>query len=87
MTCMRAKLRLNTVTRHAHSEVLEFSAVAANAYPADGSDENNTYAKFSPSADLKLTVANPALLGQFNPGATYYLDFTPAAQATDKAAA
>lgn len=76
MTRMRAKLRLNQVVRNEHSETLHFNAVAAKAYPADGLDGDNTYARFSPSAELKLTVANPALLGRFNPGETYYVDFT-----------
>jgi hypothetical protein len=39
-------------------------------YPDDGSDEDNTFAKFSPSVDLSITIANPALLGQFRPGQT-----------------
>ena len=46
-------------------------------YSEDGSDENNTYAKFSPSASLRITITNPALIGQFNPGETFYVDFTP----------
>lgn len=41
-------------------------------------DENNTYAKFSPSGMLSLTIANPTLLGKFNEGESYYLDFTKA---------
>lgn len=77
MTRMRAKLKLLTVTRHEQQEMLKFCAVAAKQYPADGSDEDNPYAKFSPSASLEMTVANPALLGKFNPGETYYVDFTP----------
>lgn len=78
MTRMRAKLKLTMVTRHENVEVLKFNAVGAKAYPADGTDEDNTYAKYSPSAELNLTVANPSLLGQFNPGEVYYVDFTPA---------
>ncbi len=78
-TSMRAKMQLQTVTRHAHvSEVLEFVAIAAKTYPADGSDEDNTYAKFSPSASLRINVCNPALIGKFDPGEVYYVDFTPA---------
>lgn len=77
MPAMRAKMRLNSVTNFGTTEVLEFNAVArSSSYPADGSDEDNTYAKFSPSGSLNLTVANPALLGKFTPGQTYYLDFT-----------
>ena len=74
---MRAKMRLATITRMESSELLEFSAVAAKSYNPDGADEDNTFAKFSPSATLKIMVANPALIGKFTPGETYYVDFTP----------
>ena len=29
------------------------------------------------TAELAITVANPALIGQFKPGEVYYVDFTP----------
>lgn len=82
---MRAKMKLEMVTssrytaeqKHGASEVLKFRAVAAKSYNPDGADEDNTYAKFSPSGTIELTVANPALLGKFNPGEMYYIDFTP----------
>lgn len=77
MPKMRAKMQLNKIEQHVGCEVLHFSAVAAASYPSDGSDEDNTFAKFSPSAALSLTVANPALIGQFKPGEKYYVDFTP----------
>lgn len=47
----------------------------SGGYPADGSDEDNTFAKFSPSGSLELLIANPALIGTFTPGDAYYLDF------------
>ena len=80
---MRAKLRLHHVDQLGHayepkSETLHFHAVAASRYPEDGSDENNTFARFSPSASMSLTVANPALLGKLKAGEEYYVDFTPA---------
>ena len=79
MMKMRAKMRLSTITKHETCEVLKFNAVGPKgSYPADGSDEDNTYAKFSPSGELSLTVTNPALLGKFSVGETYYLDFTSA---------
>lgn len=78
MTAMRAKMQVASVTNHGSCETLRFHAVAASAYPADGSDEDNTYAKFSPSASLEINVANPELLGKFTPGDKYYVDFTPA---------
>lgn len=48
------------------------------SYPENGSDEDNTYAKFTPSADFRMTVANPALFGAFKPEQVYYVDLTPA---------
>jgi hypothetical protein len=60
------------------AEKLNMCAVArSGGYPSDGSDEDNTYAKFSPSATLSLTVCNPNLVGKFSVGEYYYLDFTP----------
>jgi len=74
----RAKMAIVNVERLSDSmERLTFSAVAkSGSYPADGSDEDNTYAKYSPSGSLSLTVANPNLLGKFKQGEKYYLDFT-----------
>lgn len=62
------------------SETLHMSAVAAKEYPADGSDEDNTYAKWSPNATFTICVNNPALFGQFKVGEKYYVDFTQAAE-------
>lgn len=75
---MRAKMKVQSVTQFGSSEQLKLSAVSASSYPDNGSDEDNTYAKFSPTAELTITIANPALIGKFAPGETYYVDFTPA---------
>lgn len=76
---MRAKLKLTSVSLTESSNQLKFSAVCkSSAYPADGLDEDNTYAKFSPSVELSMTVNNPALLGKFHPGQKFYVDFTEA---------
>lgn len=99
MTTMRAKLRVSGVTEFVGStehngdappklgENLHFSAVAASSYPEDGSDENNTYAKYSPSASFEIYIANPALFGKFKVNEEYYVDFTPANLAIDEAVA
>jgi hypothetical protein len=78
MTTMRAKMQISQITKYANAEQLQFHGVAAKAYPADGSDEDNTFAKFSPSVELKITIANPALLDKFTVGNTFYVDFSPA---------
>lgn len=75
---MRAKFQVNKVEQFQGSDRITANAVASKAYPADGTDEDNTYAKFSPSGDLTLTIANPTLIGKIEPGQKYYLDFTPA---------
>jgi hypothetical protein len=75
---MRAKMQVSKVERFAGQDRITCNAVAAKSYPADGADEDNTYAKFSPSGELSLTIANPVLLGKIEPGQKFYLDFTPA---------
>lgn len=66
-----------TVTK---SDAIKMAAVAAKTYPPDGSDEDNTFARFSPSGTLELTIANPALIGVIEPGTKFYIDFTEAEQ-------
>lgn len=73
---MRAKLEVTEVVRHKYGDQLKMTPVCKPSYGEDGLDENNTYAKFTPSGELTLLVANPALLGQFAPGDVYYVDFT-----------
>lgn len=81
---MRAKVRIIGVepfkdeSGNVTSERLSFAFPAKDSsYPADGSDEDQQFAKFSPSGSLGLTVANPALIGKFAAGNTFYLDFVP----------
>ena len=76
MSLMRAKLRVNSVERSEGSEHIKMNAVAADSYPADGTDENNTYARWSPTASFELQCCNPDLFGKLNPGDEFYVDFT-----------
>lgn len=76
---MRAKVKLNAIQPGYGTETLIFNPVSKSGqYNEHGSDEDNTFAKYSPSGQFVLTVANPALLGTFKVGETYYVDFTPA---------
>jgi hypothetical protein len=80
---MRAKMVVQTVNPYPsesdkQNEQITFSGVSASSYPADGSDENNTFARFSPSVALQISITNPALHGQIKPGDTFYVDFTRA---------
>ena len=81
---MRAKFRISFIERHRGPEdqgfpydVLSFNPVYKPDYEDDAFDEDNTFAKYTPSADLRMTINNPALVGQYEEGDTFYLDFTP----------
>jgi hypothetical protein len=75
---MRAKMRVTTIEPYGYDGfTLTFSAVRkSEAYPLDGSDENNTYARWTPSAELRIDITNPNLKGKFEVGQEFYLDFT-----------
>ena len=76
---MRAKMKVAEVKQFEGGEILKFTAVCKEGgYGSTGADEDNTYAKFSPSASLEIHVANPDLFGKFKPGEKYYVDFTHA---------
>ena len=85
MTKMRAKVRVTGIrplfspgNDEPTRETLTFNFPAKDgAYPADGSDEDQQFARWSPSGSLELTVANPNLIGKFAVGDTFYLDFIP----------
>lgn len=88
-TSMRAKMRVASVTRNkmtegpeagkTTSERVQFRCVSkADGYPADGSDENNTFAKWTPNGEAFYDINNPALFDKFDAGQEFYVDFTPA---------
>ncbi len=81
MQTMRAKMRVSSVSPVVNgTQILHFDAVAkSDAYGPDGSDEDNSYARWTPQASCSITVANPALHDKFEAGQKYYVDFTPAA--------
>lgn len=75
---MRAKVRINRVTDFGGNqcEIVANPVAKKESYPEDGYDEDNTYAKYSPMGEFKLTIANPALYGKLKPGQVFYVDFT-----------
>lgn len=76
---MRAKFEVTNVEKFDSCEQVTFRAVGkSGAYPDDGGDEDNTFAKYTPSADLRLVIANPVLFGKHEVGQKFYADFTPA---------
>jgi len=43
----------------------------------DGSDENKSWSKYTPSGEVRLHVTNPEAIAAFVPGKFFYVDFTP----------
>lgn len=85
---MRAKLRCSSVEQHGTpvtSETQNFHAVCKDGgYPNDGSDEDNSYARWSPSADFRIHVANPNLFGKIKRDDVFYVDFHRAVPAASE---
>lgn len=75
---MRAKLRVASVQDFGTQETLNFAAVCDAPFGPEGESEDNTYARYTPMANLSMTVNNPALLGKVKAGQKFYVDFTPA---------
>ncbi|MER9833461.1 hypothetical protein NKJ28_00590 [Mesorhizobium sp. M0145] len=81
---MRAKVKITNIASYPTvgtptQETLTFNFPSKDgAYPADGSDEDQQFAKFSPCGSLSLTVTNTALVGKFKVDDKFYLDFTRA---------
>jgi len=75
---MRAKFKIVNIQRGETSELLKFSAVCADNYGEHGENEDNDFARYTPYGELSMSVTNPDLLGKFNEGEKYYLDFTKA---------
>lgn len=86
MNTMRAKMRVSQVETFKNqdeteivNERLKLNAVAkSGSYPNDGSDENNSFARWTPNAELTISISNPELFGKFSVDQTFYVDFTEA---------
>lgn len=73
MVQMRAKMKVESVTRTQYGETLKLSAV----YGGSTNAEDNTFASATPSATLEMQISNKNLHGKHSPGDTFYVDFTP----------
>lgn len=86
---MRAKLQVSLVklftadsadpNAKVTSEYLEMFPVCGNLpFGPNGESEENTFARYTPSGSLNLSITNPALFGKFKVGQKFYVDFTEA---------
>lgn len=79
MSSMIAKFRVSNVTTISEScEQLELSAVSEKPFDGDGKSDDNDFARWTPTGELKMSITNPNLIGKFKVGEKFYLNFTPA---------
>jgi hypothetical protein len=86
MSTMRAKVAVFSVQEFHYgtdggksAETVTFNPISKDGpYGSDGTDEDNSYAKWTPSGEIRLQITNPALWGQFQNGQRFYVDFSPA---------
>ena len=64
----RGKMRCVSVERFVNHEKLRFMCQYNEGDPEDTRFSANT-----PSGDLDLTITNPNLIGEFEPGKAYYV--------------
>jgi hypothetical protein len=78
---MRAKFICTTVVGNDtsaadnHYEDIHMAPVVG-----DGSTENESFSRYTPSGSLQFRVTNPDLFGKIKPNDQFYLDFTPVAK-------
>lgn len=76
---MRAKFSVTEVKTFEGSETVRMMPVTGKEpFGPEGESEDNTYARYTPSGSLELTINNPTLRGKFTRGQTFYADFTEA---------
>lgn len=79
---MRAKMQVQQVEKLGTPPTqvnLTMSAVTGKEpFGAAGESEDNTYARWTPTGGVNLTITNPELLEKFSQGQKFYVDFTEA---------
>lgn len=76
---VRAKMKAYAVTPMHDGNPQEASAeIRLMAVYDDGNPENKSWSKYTPSGEVRLFITNPPAIEFFEPGKSYYVDFTPA---------
>jgi len=73
---VKAKFRCDSLTpTDGEQKILKMSAVM------DGSEENKSFSRWTPSANLEMFISNETKAGElFEPGKEYYLTFEKAGE-------
>lgn len=74
---VRAKFRCDRITHSHAGKNYKQADIELNAV-TDASEEDKAFWKATPVGSIKLQTVNPEAAQQFEPGETYYVDFTRA---------
>lgn len=75
MSAVKAKFRCNSVTDYGQQKRAELNAVVS------GSEENKSFAKYTPAGSLSLTIDEGTEANSFfEPGKHYYISIAEALQ-------
>lgn len=56
-------------------EHIKMMAVSSKPFDKDGNSEDNSFARWTPSGDLVISITNPSLFGKIKIGQSFYLSF------------
>lgn len=76
MQTVKAKFVVNEVTNYMGGQKVSMLPVQNTQYGADGENEDNQFARYTPSGEIRLQITNPALKDAFAPGKVFYVDMT-----------
>lgn len=77
---MRAKFKVTNVEAIGDSfQNVTLQAVTDAPFDANGNSEDNSFARWTPSGQITMSITNPVLIGKISPDQKFYVDFTPAA--------
>jgi len=81
MSTMIAKFRVTKVESEPGTSTQQVTMMAVTDKPFDveGNSEDNSFARWTPRGELKMSITNPALVGALQEGKKFYLNFTEAA--------
>ena len=75
---LRCKMRIESVTRNINADgSVESERVQLRAVYGD-TPENKEWSKWTPSANLDITINNPDAFGKLSKGHEFFVDFSPA---------
>lgn len=73
---MRAKMKIGTIATAGEGIVNVIMNAVFSRVDQDGNSEDNTFARYTPCAELIMQVANPALVASLKEWQTFYVDFS-----------